>query len=156
MSNHNFHSEHYKVIREELNARLAQIWKIEIFATGGIFPLYAWLVARRNEPIPSLVWYLGVPLVVIGGFRCLAHQMRIHEIAKYLAKIEKELFGQNTSLPGYERHFKASVRIRVEEFVTLALWLLLLVVSLVAPIIVGHRRSLESRPPVRLMEHNPQ
>jgi hypothetical protein len=97
------HLEQYKTLREEILRVLDDMHRTEFWAAAAIGAIYAWLFGG-NVPKGSGLWWIGPLLIFLAGLRYLLLFDRVRTIAVYLRQIEKETFGNDATLPGWERY----------------------------------------------------
>lgn len=114
---------------------LRETFRTELWTGTAMGFLYAWLIQNKKDVSPA-IWYIGPVVAFFCGVRCFALYFHMRQISKYLIKIEKESFGNNTELPGWERFFNTSLRI--PSLITgIVIWILMFVTTIVGSLILS-------------------
>jgi hypothetical protein len=130
--------ELYKMLHAERIAMGEETRKLEKAAVTAVAALYAWLATHH---IHGAMWYIAVPLVIIGAFRAAVMGLRMLFIKDYLILVEQRHFPSNLELPGYENYFLEGTKSKSRwylhlRFTMLAIWCTLLGVTLIAPLLL--------------------
>lgn len=122
--------DQYRTLREEAISHVADTRKLEVQVISVLGALYVWLAT--HPAVPEQLWFIGVPISVIGGLRALILHFRVLCISDYLRRIEEEWFGTGLQpLPGWER-FRRKSRVWLSPIAVLV-WLILIAASVYAP-----------------------
>lgn len=128
--------ELYKMLHEERVSLGEETRKPEMSTVTAVAVLYAWLATHTIHGAP---WYIGVPLVILAGFRSIVLGERILFIKEYLRHIEERCFRDKSELDGYETYFSEHSEPRSSKwymhlrYTVGIIWIALLCVTLIAP-----------------------
>ena len=125
--------EQYKSLNEQVLKIVEATTNMERFVLGAAAALYAYLAS--NRPPHKLVWYLPVTLVLFGGWRSLRLFTARELVYQNIRQIEKEadLPKSPVSLRNEARHKLAGL-----PWTAIILWVMLLVISLIAPVLLSN------------------
>ncbi len=124
------HADQYKLLREELMQQNRELRRTEYWAGVAVVVLYGWLIQHKQEVAPSGVWFIGPVIVLICGVRCWTLFDNMERISSYLRRIEEWSFGNDPVLPGWQRFFDESRSLRREIITAVAIWSLMLVLTI--------------------------
>ena len=104
------HLDQYKMLREEIMHHMREASRTEFWGITAAGAAYAWLIVNKDEhTLSPAVGFIGPIIILFCAFRVLSITTRMRSIAAYLRRIEEISFGQNTELPGWERHLENEV-----------------------------------------------
>lgn len=142
------HGDQYKMLREEIMQRMKDIHQIEIFGAIGLGIVYSWLILHNTAVSSPILWFIGPSIVVLGGISCWVNVFEIWRIGRYLAQIEEIAFGDDATLPGWERYQKASPRerglVRFHLLLSITIWVCALILALWASFVLSAAKSSKS------------
>jgi hypothetical protein len=98
------HADQYKMLRDEIMHYMSEIYKTQAWGATATVAIYAWLFTHTTAIMWPYCWYLAPCVILVSLLRCIDHNYRIHDIAKYLAQIEGAAFGKSRELPGWENY----------------------------------------------------
>jgi hypothetical protein len=87
-----FLQEEYKLLRHELEGHVEETLRLERYAVIGVAAVFAWLLAELEQEITPWAWYVPVILPLIGGVRSLLLYRHVGLIARYLSRLEVEIY----------------------------------------------------------------
>ncbi|HEV7507579.1 MAG TPA: hypothetical protein VGS07_22030 [Thermoanaerobaculia bacterium] len=124
--------DQYRTLRAEAISHVADTRKLEVQVISVLGALYVWLATHPS--VPEQLWFIGVPISVIGGLRALILHFRVLCISAYLRGIEEKWFGGTDTqpLPGWERYRRRNSRAWLSPIAVL-IWLILIAASVYAP-----------------------
>lgn len=105
------HLDQYKMLRDEVMQDMREMSHAELAASVGVGAVYAWLLVHKDAVTSfPFIWFIGPCVVIACAVRTIMFMIHIRYIVKYMKRIEKVAFGQDTNLPGWERYLSKNAR----------------------------------------------
>ena len=97
-----FHLKEWEFLRAEIRSQVEQSKYLEFATIAGLAAFYAWF-ASSPKPLPHVVLYLPLALVVLGALRSYGTLRHIQRQAKYVRQLEEYLSLDTGPLIGWDR-----------------------------------------------------